>query len=104
TNTLTLAIDFRFAVFSPLELTIPLKYMALPLDLLKISVLVMWKRLSNPSVLILSINSGIMERCADVSVFLRNNIVLSSSRINRHRRVLTEYDFPDPRQRPPVTK
>ena len=50
---------------------------------------------------IFSINSGIIERCADVSVYLVNNILCPFSNVNPVRTVDVENDFAEPL--PPVT-
>lgn len=43
-----------------------------------------------------------MEVCAEVNVYLVNNIVSFTSYVSNSKNVFILYDLPDPRYRPPV--
>jgi len=74
--------DLRFAVWSPLDVLIPLKIILLPVFLFSISSLVMWKSCTQLKSSSLSINSGIIDMYAEVNVYLVNRIVCPASYVS----------------------
>ena len=66
----------------------------------KTSALLTANKLSKPSRLIFSKNSGMIDRCADTIVNLVNNILMFDDIVNSVRNTETANDFPEPL--PPV--
>ena len=82
TQVVTPCNDLRFAVWSPDDVFMPLNRILLPVLMFTISSFVIWKSAPHPNVSILSRNSGIIEMCADVIVYLVNKIVCPASYVS----------------------
>ena len=93
--------DLRFAVWSPLDVLIPLNMILLPFSRFTISSLVILNLCCLLSSSIFSLNSGMIETFAERRVYLVNRIVCPGSvSIRPKRKTPVKNDLPDPR--PPV--
>jgi hypothetical protein len=92
--------DFKLAVWFPEEVFIPLNKISDLFPKFITSALLILKIFSKPNRLIFSKNSGIIERCAEVIVYLVNKTLIPFDIVSKVRNTVTEKDFPDPL--PPV--
>ena len=100
THVVTPCNDLRFAVWSPLEVFKPLKNISLFEFLFFISLFDILNRSSNFNSSIFSLNSGMIDKCADVIVCLVKSILCPCSNDNNVMNLPTSNDLPLPR--PPV--